>query len=593
MGGWPDGCRGIRYLLTSNPLSTLLGNLRMKVALRFAIVTVAASLMLTGIASATGGTCSNFATGACPASVPSGVTSFYFIDYVGGSDSNAGTSESGAWKHTPGMANASGNAASHIPTAGEGWIFKGGVTVDYRAWPANVPWNGTAGNPTYMGVDPGWYAGSAWARPVFSGGGSSGYDAHAQSLITDIAHHSSHVIIDNLEFTGLYWRSTCSNSGPYSCGYVSQYGYSGSDVGWELKNLYVHGWGHCAAPNCDDPGNEAAFLWAKQSADSSIHDSVVDGSDSSKDCCNAMSAWNEYNNYIAYVDNAVFGDLHQFHDNVITNMVVTFGSNGVHGNCIHLFGGSNITELVYNNYVTCLNTGTPDEIFLVEEDQATVYAFNNVMVKDGHGSGFELGLFNSGPGGTYILFNNTLECGADSNPASSCITGKNGSPRVTVRDNFYVTANSSQPTVLKESGSSWNISLPSPFMSSTCSGRLQSNTGGSQICAPIGFGNGAGNLNLTETYPFAPLDSTAASNIGTGGTNFSLCNAIANIDYAAGRACRTDTTLGVAYNTANHTVTSPARNPFVRPSSGGWRLGAYEYNGTAPAPPAGLQYVVQ
>jgi hypothetical protein len=530
----------------------------------------------------------------CPTSVPAGVTNCYYIDYAGGSDSANGLSETTPWQHAPGMANATGNAAAHTPGPGEGWIFKGGVKVDSKAYPMNVPWGGAQGHPDYMGYDSAWYTGGSWARPIFDGGGSGGYNAANRSLVTDVAHHTSYVIVDNLEFTGIYFGSACSNSGPYTCGAVSQYSYNGSDVSWEIKNVYVHGWSHCSfSAQCGDPGNESSFLWAKQeqSAATSVHDSVIDGSDSSQDCCNAIGSWNEYNNYIAYVDNSEFGEVLYFHDNVITNMVPP--SSGVHGNCIHLFGSSSITEYIYNNYVTCLNTGTPDEMFLVEEDSATVYAFNNVMVKDGHGTGFELGQ-NNGGGGTYVIFQNTVECGAEPAAGSSCITGKNGTPTVTGAGNFWITSNSNQNTINKESGSSWTITLPIPIFSITCSGGVEANTGGKQICAPIGSGDGTGNLNISETYPFAPMDSTAAGTVGTTTGNGEYCTTIAALNSAAGSACWSDTTLGVAYDPNAHAVSFPARAPIAHASAGPWQNGAYEFgqSGGAPAPPTGLAAVV-
>ncbi|MFZ0317770.1 MAG: hypothetical protein WAL56_01485 [Candidatus Sulfotelmatobacter sp.] len=524
---------------------------------------------------------------ACPTTVPSGVTNCYYFDYAAGSDSANGTTQTAPWQHTPGMANATGNAAAHTPGPGEGWILKGGVTVDYHAFPMNVPWGGSSGKPDYIGYDSAWYTGSSWARPILNGGGSIGYNTATQSLMTDNAHHASYVTVDNLEFTGIYFGSACSTSGPYTCGAVSQYGYSGTDVSWEIKNVYVHGWSHCSFSGaCSDPGNEASFLWVKQDIGSSIHDSAIDGSDSSQDCCNAAAAWNEYNLYISYVDNAVFGEINFFHDSVITNMVPP--SNAVHGNCIHLFGSSNITELIYNNYITCLNTGTGDEMFLVEEDFATVYGFNNVLVKDGHGTMFELGQ-NNGGGGNYTFFNNTAECGTDATPSGNCVTGKNGTPTVVVSNNFFI---SSGNPINKEFGSSWAITEPSPLLSVACSSGSHSNFGGGLVCAPVGTGNGTGNLNINQNYPFAPLDATAAAAIGSAPGNYALCQTIQNINAAAGQACLSDTTLGVAYDTGSHTVSYPARTPIAHASSGSWENGAYEAGQGPPSPPTGLSAIV-
>jgi hypothetical protein len=299
-----------------------------------------------------------------------------------------------------------------------------------------------------------------------------------------------------------------------------------------------------------------------------------------------MAAWSEYNNYIAYLDNAEFGEINLFHDNVIANMVPP--SNSVHGNCIHLFGSANITEIIYNNYVTCLNTGTPDEMFLIEETGgATVYAFNNVMTKDGHGSGFEIK-----NGNTNYLFQNTQECGPDSSPASTC-TQLSGNPMVTLRNNLGITSNSNNNTVT-ESGFSGTLTA-SVMASKTCSGGAQNLYGGTQICGPIGSGNGTGNLNRNQTYPFAPLDSTAAATVGTAANSISLCTEVSQINAEAGTACLKDTTLGVAYNTSSHTVSYPARTPIVHATSGNWQIGAYESGSGAaqPNPPAGLAAMVQ
>ena len=542
------------------------------------------------------GTCAGFATGVCPANIPAGVTGFYFIDYVSGADANDGTCEIGAvgctgahgpWQHAPGMANAVGVPAAHTPGPGEGWIFKGGVTIDSNAYPMNVPWGGTSGHPDYMGYDPGWFTGGSWARPIFNGGGSTGYDTAAQSMITDVANHASYVIVDNPEFTGIYFGGACTNGGQASCGALSQYAYNGADVQWEVKNAYVHGWSHCTFGGaCIDPGNEASFIYVKQDTGSSIHDTVIDGFDSPKDCCNAAAAWNEYKLYISFVDNAVFGEINFFHDSVITNMVPPSGA--IHGNAIHVFGSSNINELIYNNVIFGLNTGSGDENCLIEETGgATVYFFNNVMVQDYHGTGCEIKNAN-----TNYIFQNTIEAGVDPVPTSTAIKlYATGAATVTAENNVTITNNSSQNTVCTEN-SLGNACLngltgftgtftAAPVLSTTCSGGAQNTFGGVQICAPIGSGNGTGNLNLTQTYAFAPLDPPAAAIVGNASGLQALCSLLTAIGtpgaIAAGTACLSDTSYGVAYNSGTHTVSYPARAPVAHPLSGLWQNGAYQF----------------
>jgi hypothetical protein len=529
------------------------------------------------------------AQGTCPSNVPAGVTKCYFIDYASGSDANNGTTESAPWQHAPGFANATGAAAAHTPVAGEGWIFKGGVTVDYHAWPAFVPYGGTGSNPTYIGVDPVWFTGGSWTRPIFSGGGSKGYDANARSFLTDVAHNTNYFIIDSIEFTGLYWSSNCGPNTQNACGYLATHSFNGSR-NWEAKNLYVHGWSH--GTTFYDPGNYQYLIGVGMQAatgtQSSVHDSIFDGSDTTKDCCGAGDAAITYNNYYAYLDNMFFqqapnGQVSVFHDNYIVHQTGTGGNNSVHSNCFHSFAAGLTTTggtfLVYNNYIDCKDAGTQAEGILFEVNGVTVYIFNNV-VTFGNPYGVSASLGNTG-GNTYYVFNNTLQPYGDAvvtTPTATCYT-ISGNSIGTFADNFCLTNNNDSLSYLAYSGFSGSASFPSPKFSVNCgTGRgAQTNLGMSQICAPIGSGNGTGNINITETYPFAPMDSTAVAKVGTGQNNTAFCTAISAINAAAGTACLSDTSLGVCYDPALHTVTWPYRTPVARPTgTANWTNGAYE-----------------
>lgn len=568
--------------------------------IRFTLLMSSITLMIPGIASAsTAGTCSSFAAGACPSSIPSGVASFYFIDYVGGSDNNSGISETAPFQHMPCGANATGNAAAACTsTPGTGWIFKGGVTVDYHSWPANVPYGGVSGAPTYIGPDPGWFAGASWSRPIFSGGGSTGYDTSHGSMISDVANHADHLVVDNIEFTGIYWTSSCPNAPYCNALSTSEYG-SGGGSYWEGKNLYVHGWNHGSGGA--DPGNNSAFIGFYNGTGSSIHDSVADGSDSSKDCCSPFSTSNMYNDYMSYAANYWFlgnaGPLVQIHDNVMVQN--TGGYSGTHMNCIHSWSATG-TVLVYNNLEECEYANPPyvTQVMLFENDSVTHYIFNNVIASAGNGQGISVSGSAAGqPSSTYYVFNNTVESGVDSDvssgpPQSACYTTGFGA-KATYADNFCITNNNSSASSALYN-STGTISYPSPAFSITCSGGAQTNRGMTQICAPIGSGNGTGNLNKTETYPFDPLDSTAAATVGTGQNHSASCSAISAVNSAAGTACLSDTTVGVSYDATSHTVSFPARTPILHPS-GGWQIGAYEFGqgSSAPAPPTGMSASVQ
>lgn len=81
----------------------------------------------------------------------------YYVDFDGGSDAAAGTSTGTAWKHSPFDGNATGNAASTTPAAGDTIQFKAGVSYKGQLI---INSSGTAGNPiTYKGT--GWGVGKA------------------------------------------------------------------------------------------------------------------------------------------------------------------------------------------------------------------------------------------------------------------------------------------------------------------------------------------------------------------------------------------------------------------------------------------------
>lgn len=568
------------------------------------------------------GSCSNFAAGSCPASVPAGVTKFYFFDYVGGSDSANGTSESTPWQHMPSCQNATSTSAAHTPSTGEGWIFKGGVTVDYHCWPANVPWGGSSGTPDYMGPDPGWFTSGSWARPIFSGGGSAGYNSNSGTMLGDSTHNAIYITIDNIEFTGLYWSGTnCQSSAAY-CNYVAWHvagfnvGGSSAD-GWEIKNIYAHNITHSAYPTSNDPSNTSAIFWIPRAANSSFHNNYLDNSDGGADCCWGVYAGNIYQNYFNDFDNIVFqasssnndnASPFLLHDNTINQMVTTFYPNNgsePHGNCIHVFGTltSSYKQLIYNNRVNCMDySGQPTwgnaESFLWEEDGSVGYYFNNVNTNEYQGNGYNIGNFSGGSqGGTLTTFQNTNECGLDPNspkgtsndPGNLCVNVKVSTSTTALAEyndvgfssNYYGGAGVFLP-------SGWaGTFTSSPRVSKTCGGIATTTFGGTYFCVPIGVGNGTGNLNISQTYPFAPLDTTAASLIGTAANLISTCTAISAINSAAGTACLSDTTLGVSAVVSGHTVSFPARTPIAHATGvGQWEIGAYEESAASQAAPA-------
>src|SRR6266849_6576900 len=90
-----------------------------------------------------------------PAAAQSGRT--FYIDYAGGSNSNAGTKAS-PWKthtymQTGSACTGSGSAPGYSHQAGDQFIFKGGVTWPAACFVFGITHGGTSSVQDYYGVD--------------------------------------------------------------------------------------------------------------------------------------------------------------------------------------------------------------------------------------------------------------------------------------------------------------------------------------------------------------------------------------------------------------------------------------------------------
>ena len=81
----------------------------------------------------------------------------YYIDYASGADGNNGAAKATPLKHHPYM---TGWTGSYSHSAGDRFIFKGGVTWPNACFPLTVQAGGASGTPDYYGVDATWYTGS-------------------------------------------------------------------------------------------------------------------------------------------------------------------------------------------------------------------------------------------------------------------------------------------------------------------------------------------------------------------------------------------------------------------------------------------------
>jgi hypothetical protein len=93
----------------------------------------------------------------------------YYIDYAQGADTNSGLSKSTPWKRAPGMPGFSG---SYTHTAGDRFIFKGGVTWPRITLPFVIQYSGSATAVDEYTSDRTWYSGTSFALPTFNAEGA-------------------------------------------------------------------------------------------------------------------------------------------------------------------------------------------------------------------------------------------------------------------------------------------------------------------------------------------------------------------------------------------------------------------------------------
>jgi hypothetical protein len=122
----------------------------------------------------------------------------YYIDFtaVNGDVANDGKSKNTPWQRHPYM-RGWGGGGKYVHSAGDRFIFRGGVTWPSSVFPMWNPLGGSQAAHDYYGVDASWFAGAAWSRPVF--------DAESKP-IDHFMVLQSYTMIDNIHFTNFYWE---------------------------------------------------------------------------------------------------------------------------------------------------------------------------------------------------------------------------------------------------------------------------------------------------------------------------------------------------------------------------------------------------
>jgi hypothetical protein len=566
-----------------------------------------------------------------------GITSCFFIDPVGGSDSNDGLSEVSGhpWAHAPGMSNCASVCASTTPANSEGFIFEGGeveTSAAFNTWVWN--WSGSSGHVIYIGYDPAWFAtitgtvntsgtSVTWVSGVHSGGGGGGIVVG--DFVTSLVGNT--LTINGTGFT----VSSCSSS--ITCTLGSS---AGTQTGASFSfSLWTR-------PIMSGSNTVHKFLETA----SSIKFVTVDGiewTDMFSNLSSPTSGQVDYIDISRNINSNIRITKNYFHGGNVAHD----GAHAAHFIIASTGSGDSSNELDHNVFdnsdwctaatpplisgPTCTIDAIEGTIFDMHDnfigyfscgivtDWATLIYENTMQVivlSPDNGVDHENGIENNGGTGV-LMFNNLVRHFVNNGivdfqlaPVTSSSYGFNnvlpdmdggnmeqcyeGAPANNHCEWFNNTAeagpDSGTPSGVcgRNTGGNTTSTVTNQHCISTQTGTnwwTGSATFVTNLVQSKTTASGQGYTNAS-TYAFQPT-SVSGGTVGTGTNKSSTCTTINGLSTIAGAACLQDTTYGVAYDSVSHIITGPGRsstNP--RPSSAAWDIGAYQFSSsTKPNPP--------
>lgn len=517
-------------------------------------------------------------------------TTYYIA--ANGSDTNSGTSKSSPWLHAPGMSGCSGTCSSAAPKPGDSFILRGGDTWHYSSVagsPVGTPWTWSAsGSSTscnldarlgavvktsciYIGTDHTWYVGPSYARPILnfdnplstSYVSSCAYNQNGQNLIRISANY---VIFDDFEILGFCWNS--------SGGVV----FSTASTGVEMSNMYFHGWTTVSGETDGFYMMEGSLaLTSFQLCDHN----VFDGTDATEGNLplNATGFAIDQNcteiadNVFHHLSNGVISNMQLVHDNLFENLYEP-NDTGTHGNIVEWDNprySSPVLLAFYNNIMHDTNEGEGVNVAMITSN---ALFFNNVSwlyrETSSHTNGsqgancYQLSLQAAGPS-EVNFFNNTSD-------APCTYTGQTTGYTSAFQNNHMI-----------------GYSSLSNFISYYGSGSGVVTDNGSEIFQSE---SAASTQGYGPANAYAPTSNTNAT-VGQGANLTPLCISIGVASLTA--ACEGSApTIAEVPGEGGYVVSVIPGN--VRPSSGAWDAGAYEFSAVASGPPGtppGLSDVVR
>ncbi len=307
----------------------------------------------------------------------------YYIDFSTGADSNPGTSPTAPWKRAPGMA---GFAGAYTHSAGDQFIFRGGVVWDNTVARWTISNSGAPGFPDYYGVNQSWFAGTAWSKPVFDGGSLNPVKATPYIYVTGSYVTMDSLMVQNIGVPGI-------NQGNYAIEFLNTH-----DILVQNMTLPVM--------------SRIALFFVNSSGAIRSNFEVMNNDISACSWGVAMGTSGA---------NSVFTNV-KIHDNAIHDFHLQM-ANSVHGDGVYLYGPGNDASqyfdavYIYNNLfygdfsVSDTSTAAMSAFIWPSSPAGTAYVFNN---RTSYTAGSLGAAYFAGGGwsgftgtGTVYLYNNT------------------------------------------------------------------------------------------------------------------------------------------------------------------------------------------
>ncbi len=507
--------------------------------------------------------------------------STYYIDYDNGNDSNNGLSKSVPWKHQPYM---KGFTGSYVHQAGDIFVFKGGVTWAYSAadpvFPMIIKTGGATGNPDQYTVDKTWFAGTSYTPPVFDGCqtaeglnvcGLNGAATLGKNswLISD---NNGQYSVSNIIINGLQLQDIGAPIPSGDDGSGAAIAFLGSESSIEIKNCILAPHAITAFVYANNPGAAQ-----KNASAIYVHDNKI----------SYAGRGTIYGN-TGYTVNDVRVYNNKWQGPGLTLASALYSSGGFHNdglmvgcpaNCTgttptmtnilfynNLFNGSweYCTAQYYSNGYTN-NTSIYNNVFAIENNSSNGSPMQNFIQFNYNSSASDWGNIN--------IYNNTFSSdsllgyniGVNKAVTFSYPSNNINPLYINIQNNIF----SGLPIGIVVGSGTWNaLNIDHNFYNLTTVGGYGyldyvgggSNTYGSvaSACAAGYDCNSLGGDNYSSSYPgFASVpDGT------TGSGNWQLL--------ASSPAIGNGTNLS---NIFDYDITNA-----TRPSTGGWTMGAYEYN---------------